>query len=127
MKGCSSNMLEYREINFLGVFRMRPGKDAEYPLNLFNLWLDYREAQGQSRAEIIREVNEKIKRRYDNNSFYRFKRQSVTVPEPLTTECMEPDLPEALKWYFTKNEWPVRGIDFDLLAEAVRPAVKIKS
>lgn len=104
---------------------MRPGKEAEYPLNIFNVWLDYREAQGDRRASIIREVNAKLGRKYDNNNFYRWKKQRANLPELIYTECVKPELPEALKWFFVTHEMPIRGIDFELLAEAVTPAIKM--
>lgn len=102
----------------------KPGKEADFPLNLFNTWLDYRESLGQSRADVIREVNSVLDRKYDNDRFYKWKKQLLTVPESVILTFIEPELPDALKWFFKANGLPAKGIDFELLAQAVKPPVK---
>ncbi|WP_020211116.1 hypothetical protein [Gilvimarinus chinensis] len=103
-----------------------PGKqqNVEFPDCLFNTWLDYREAQGQTRAEVIREVNSKLDRKYDNNAFYRFKKRQKSVSDRLILDFVEPELADALKWWFNEHGYPIKGIDFEHLAAAVCPPVK---
>jgi len=103
-----------------------PGRNTDFPENLFNTWLDYKESQGLSRADVIRSVNEKLERKYDNDRFYRWKKQRMTVAEPLVIEFIYPELAETLHWYFSQQGFPTKGIDFQKLADAVRPAVKLK-
>lgn len=98
---------------------MKPGKDATFPMNLFNTWLDYRESQGFSRAEVIREVNQKLKKNYYNERFYKWKKQIATVPEQVVTEFIEPELPQALRWFFNQQGFSMRGVDFDVLAQMI--------
>lgn len=104
----------------------QPGKNADFPENLFNTWLDYKESQGLSRADVIRSVNERLDRKYDNDRFYRWKKQKMTVAEPVMIEFIYPELAETLEWYFKEQGFPVKGIDFQKLADAVRPAIKLK-
>jgi len=108
-----------------GIQMNRPGRlGAEFPDNLFNTWLDYRESLGQSRADVIREVNTRLDRKYDNDRFYRWKKQKMTVAEPVVIHFIYPELHKVLQWFFTNQGFPVKGIDFGVLAAAIRPAVK---
>lgn len=103
-----------------------PGKtkDVDFPECLFNTWLDYREAQGQTRADVIREVNAALDRRYDNNAFYRFKKRQKSVSDSVILKFVEPELGSALRWWFNENGYPIKGIDFDHLAAAIAPPIK---
>ncbi len=108
-----------------GILIMQPGpQGAEFPSNLFNTWLDYRESKGQSRADIIREVNAALGRKYDNDRFYKWKKQKLTVAEPVVLQFINPELPAVLKWFYKTSGYPVKGIDFQALADAIRPAIK---
>jgi hypothetical protein len=98
---------------------MKPGKDATFPSNLFNTWLDYRESLGFSRAEVIREVNQKLKKNYYNERFYKWKKQIATVPSQVLKDIVEPELPQALRWFFSQQGFPMREIDFDALAQMI--------
>lgn len=118
------SMLLCRDLVPLGAAMAKPSREVEFPLNLFNTWLDYRESLGQSRADVIREMNEVLDRKYDNDRFYKWKKQLLTVPEHVILSFIEPELPEALKHLFKVYGMPTRGIDFDFLAESVKPPVK---
>lgn len=101
---------------------MQPGN---YPNSLFKTWLDYRiEHLGQTRADVIREVNEKLDRKYDNDRFYKWLKTVMTVAEPVVIHFIEPELPDVLQWYFEKNNLNTKGIDFKELAEIVTPSIK---
>lgn len=104
---------------------MAPGVKAEFPQNLFNTWLDYHEARGNSRADMIRTANEMLGRNYDNNSFFKWKKQRTTVSELVVINFIYPELPAVLQWLFEQQGYPTKGVDFEFLAAAVRPAVKL--
>lgn len=105
---------------------MQPGRTPkkEAPSNLFNTWLEYRLSKGQSKAEVIREVSAAVERKYDNDRFYKWSMQKLTVAEPVLLTFIYPELPEVLKHFYVKNNYSLSGIDFELLANAIRPAVK---
>jgi hypothetical protein len=113
------------DLNKRGADYMSPGMKAEFPQNLFNTWLDYKESQGFNRAEVIRTVNDKVDRKYNNDRFYRWKKQRATVAELVIINFVYPDLPAVLEWFFKDQGYPVKGIDFDHLAGAVRPPIKL--
>lgn len=113
------------DINKKGNSMMQPGpQGSDFPDNLFNTWLDYRESKGQSRADIIREVNAVLGRKYDNDRFYKWKKQRMTVAEPVVLQFINPELPEVLQWFYQSKGYPIKGVDFQTLAAAIRPAVK---
>ena len=97
----------------------RPGKNATFPSNLFNTWLDYRESQGFSRADIIREVNQKLQKSYYNERFYKWKKELATVPKQVITEFIEPELPHVLEWFFECKGYPMQGVNFKALARLI--------
>jgi len=103
---------------------MKPGKKSDYPENLFNTWLEYRESKGQKLTEIIQETNELLGRKYDNNSFYRWKKEKKTLPELFLYAVILPELPALLEYIFDVNEFSEHGVDFELLAEKIKPAFK---
>ncbi len=108
-----------------GGLSMQPGRQGtEFPENLFNTWLKYRDSKGQSRAEIIREVNATLKRKYDNNIFYKWKKQKISVPDSILKEFVIPELPTILEWFYKTKGYPSKDINFQKLANAVRPAIK---
>lgn len=104
---------------------MQPGPTAsEFPENIFNTWLDFREAKGQTRAEIIREVNIACERKYDNNTFYKWKKQQLSVPDNVLKAFVLVELADTLEWFYKDKGFSTRGIDFKELAKAVSPPVK---
>lgn len=117
----------YNKINFdyyNMTQTMKPGKKSEYPNNLFNSWLEFRIYKGQKLAEIIRETNEKLDRKYDNNSFYRWKTEKLTLAEVVLHGMILPELEDLLKFIFETNDFPKRNIDFNLLGDLIKPPVK---
>lgn len=108
-----------------GTLVMQPGpQGAEFPDNLFNTWLDYRESLGQSRADVIRELNRVLDRKYDNDRIYKWKKQKFTVAEAVMLQFVRPELPDVLRWFFNLHGYPIKGVDFEHLAAAISPAVK---
>ena len=78
---------------------MQPGRKGktEFPENLFNTWMDYRSAQGHSRADIIREINIKLGRKYDNDRVYKWKHQKLPVPSSIIQNFIFTELVDVLK------------------------------
>ena len=113
------------DLNNRGAEYMTPGMKADFPQNLFNTWLDYKESQGLKRAEVIRAVNEMVDRKDDNDRFYRWKKQRAAVAEIVVINVIYPELAAVLEWFFNEQGYPTKGIDFEFLAGAVRPPVKI--
>lgn len=130
LKKADSNIVPfcYNQSNLISnmVDKMQPGRTpkAEAPNNLFNTWLEYRLSKDQTKADLIREVNAAVDRKYDNDRFYKWSMQKLTVAENVLLTFIYPELPEVLKHFYSKNGYPTSGIDFDFLAESIRPAVK---
>lgn len=103
---------------------MKPGKSTSYPDSLFKTWLEYRESKGQSRADVIREVNQKLDRKYDNDRFYKWLKTNTTVAENVMLDFVIPELPDVLKWKYDLLGYESKGIDFVLLSSLVRPTIK---
>jgi len=102
------------------------GKSADFPKSLFLTWLDYRAKKfDQSRADVIKEVNLKVDRSYDNTRFYQWLKFKHSVPDIVLLKCVYPDMPEMLRYVFERNNWPTKDIDFDILSETIRAPVKI--
>lgn len=101
------------------------GKIAQFPPNLFNTWLEYRESEfGQSRADVIREFNEKLDKKYANSIAYQWKKQRAAVSDSVIKEIIEPELASLYQWYFSSKDYPTDGIDFEALAADFRPPIK---
>jgi len=107
-------------------FVSKPGKKGtEYPDNLFNTWLEYRVSKGDNQASIIREVNDALNRKYDNNTFYRWKKQQLSIPDLLIKQFINPELADILEWLFKTKKFSNRKMRFDTLAKAIQPPIKI--
>lgn len=106
---------------------MKPGKTATYDPNVFNTWLDYHLANGMTQADIIRRVNEKMNKKYTNMTFYNWKTKQRTLPDVVYASCILPDLAKLYEWYFKQKCQLTTAVDFQLLAAAFSPCVKIQS
>lgn len=98
---------------------MKPGRQgAVFPENVFNTWLDYREiGLKQKRADIIRELSSKLGRAYDNDRFYKWKKQKLSVPENVLVEVVYPELSDAITWLCKEKGWKLK--DPELIALAI--------
>lgn len=107
------------------IINMASNIEIVYPENLLNTFLMYRrETRGQTQAEVIRELNERLGRKYDNNSVYRWKKQLKTLPEVVQNEIIRPEMIRMLEWLFHSQSWNRGTIDFELLSKFISPAIK---
>lgn len=106
---------------------MKPGKTATYEPNIFNTWLDYHLASGMTQAELIRRVNEKMNKKYSNMTFYNWKTKQRTLPDIVYSNCILPELADLYEWYFKQKCYPAKAVDFDSLAAAFSPCVKVQA
>lgn len=101
-------------------------KEVNFPPNLFNTWLEYRQlVHDQSRAEVIREFNSKLDRKYANNIAYEWKKQNASLSENIIKEIIYPELPDLFRWYFERNNYDSSAVDFEKLANDFRPPIKL--
>lgn len=102
---------------------MKRGRASEIPCNIFTTWLDYQESKGVIQAELIRQVNAKLGKAYDNKTFYNWKHQIRTLPDIVLNECITPELPMMYAWYFKNNK--EAKVNYEALAAAFAPCVKL--
>ncbi|MGH1472691.1 MAG: hypothetical protein ACRBCS_16030 [Cellvibrionaceae bacterium] len=100
-------------------------EESDFPKNIFNTWLDYRQSLGQSRADVIREVNLRLDRKYDNGRFYKWKKQTAAVPDDILIHFVFPQMVDVLGYVFKTNNFPKNNIDLKLLGDLLSPPVKI--
>lgn len=96
-----------------------------YPDSLFKTWLDYRTVGlEQSRADVIREVNAKLDRKYLNTHYYKWLKLQNRAPDILMTEILIPELPKIIEWYFKNSSVKVSNLDLIDFSNKFKPPIK---
>lgn len=119
----NSKLAGYNAIICITGELMKPGKTAQYPSNIFNTWLDFNAANGIVQADLIRSVNAKLGKQYDNKTFHNWRKQLRTLPDVVINECITPDLPAVFEWYLDSHDRS--NLDCNELAAAFSPCVKL--
>ena len=89
--------------------------------HLFCTWLAYRKSLGQTKAAVIREVNEKLGYKFDNKTYHNWEKQVKRVNKSVLKEFVRPDLPNVIKWYFARNEVLISDSDSEHFARLLMP------
>ena len=101
--------------------KAKPGRDSVAKMNLFSTWLEYRRSKGHSRADVIREVNAKFNRKYDNKTFHSWINETVSIPDLVITNVLKPELNELLTWFLNEHDIDESKIDLSILAHLILP------
>lgn len=95
-----------------------------YDNHLFNTWLEYRkERDNKSRAEVIRDINLQLGKKYTNSHIVEFLRFQKSITNQMS-QMIDQDLPDMVGWLFKKKGYNNKKIDYTDLAEYLRSSTK---
>lgn len=95
---------------------MSSGKQAIYPHSLIDSWLNYRiKGKNETLTSIIKEVNFKLGRKYDNHSFWLWRSRLRNTPDEIVEKIIKKEIKDVLAWYFREHDASSVSVDFELL------------
>ncbi|MET1256961.1 hypothetical protein [Aliikangiella maris] len=101
-------------------------KRSDYPKNIFNTWLEYRDQQhGETESYLIEIINEKLDKKFNKTTFYRWKKQEIALSDNVVEQFIYPDLIDMLKWFFNENGINIKDNDIKKLADKFKPQIKL--
>jgi hypothetical protein len=106
-----------------------PGREADYPNNAFNTWVEYKldqkcdssnSADGlYTPKDIISEINDKLGTKHTVQRLSGWRAlKDRSIPDAVIINVVNPEMVNVMKWYFTSKGCFDASIDLDALGVA---------